>query len=355
MKLDRKELGSLEGSTIYQYHLENDNRMRVQLITLGASIQSILLPYSDGTLKHVVLSYSDWKQYLENPLYFGATLAPNSGRIANASLPIEGKTYQLSQNEGLHNAHGGFHNASLQNWQEESVLCDSSSCQVVLAITLPDGLDGYPGLRCIRTTYTLTNRNELVINYHADTDQPTYLNLSNHTYFNLSGDYTRSALEQQLEIDASSYIANNQEHLPVSVENCANSPFQFQHFTSLSANIASYPEHDQLINALGYNNAFILPSDVDMTRRVLRLKDPDSQYVLELYTDAPGVVLYSGGYIDNRWLLAGELSSYPSCGIALEAQDIPNTPNFQPEQCHYTTPDHPYHRTIQYKFVLDPS
>ena len=353
MNINKNYLGSINGSDVFQYTLVNDLNTKVQILTLGASIQSIVLPFSDGTDKNVILSYDNWETYQYNPLYLGATLAPNAGRIEGGVLPVYKKTYALSQNEGNHNAHGGFHNASLQNWDEVSTHCNSDRCSVTLSIKLSDGLDGYPGERCIQTCYSLTNDNSLKIHYHAVTDKATYLNISNHTYFNLSGDFNRSGLEQQIKVDASQFVANNYEHIPDSIVSCFDSPFDFSIYTSLENNIALYPNHKQLSIAHGYNNAFIFDQKNNQVKKTLSLRDRSSEYIMELSTDAPGIVLYSGGYIGDQWSLAGGFKSSDSCAIALEAQDIPNSPNFLPEQCCYTTPDCPYDRTIIFKFLIN--
>jgi len=237
MRITKQQLGDIHDTGVFQYILENDAQMKVRILTLGASIQSIELPFSDGTSRNVVLSYDNWNDYIENPIKTGATLAPNAGRIAEAKLPIGQSVYPLSQNEGRHNSHGGFRNASLQNWAEEGMTNDTDHCSITLSILLPDGLDGYPGDRMIHTRYSLTNDNTLSIHYHAETNKLTYLNLSNHTYFNLSGDFNQSGLNQFAEIDAAQYVINNQEHIPVAVADCSDSPFDFHSFSSFAEKV----------------------------------------------------------------------------------------------------------------------
>jgi aldose 1-epimerase len=351
MKINRERLSKNNGSAIFRYTLENDLGMTLQLLTLGASLLTLTLPFTDGTTKNVVLSYADWEMYRTNPLYLGATLAPNAGRISEANLPMNHHKYVLSRNEGRHNAHGGHCNASLQNWKEAATDCNADSCSVTLSILLPDGLDGFPGDRLIQTCYSLDNNNTVSIRYHAETSKETYLNLSNHTYFNLSGDFHRSGLDQSVEIYADRYVENNQEHIPASIQACADTPFDFRVFTSFSENISKYQYNSQLLNANGYNNAFILNKASDPISKSLCLRDASSGYNMELYTDAPSIVVYSGGYIGNHYRLADGFLSSNSCAIALEAQDIPDTPNFLPGQCRLTTPDAPYDRNIVFKFV----
>jgi len=353
MKISKKILETNTEPNIIQLTLENDCNMKVQILTLGASIQSIELPFSDGTQKNVVMSYKNWEDFQENPVYLGATLAPNAGRIAGAILPVNDTIYTLSTNDGKNNSHGGFHNASRRNWTVVDTSSASDSLSITLSITLPDGLDGYPGERIIQTCYTLSNDNTLTIHYQAITDKATYLNISNHAYFNLSGDFKHSGLEQQLEINAIQYVVNDHEHLPAEIVDCSDSPFDFRSLKSIAENISNYPCDKQFANALGYNNAFILNNPFNQIAKALRLYSSVSEYSMELYTDAPSVVVYSGEYFDDSLKLSGDFQSSASCAIALEAQDTPNTPNFMPELCKYTTPDVPYERTIAFKFIAN--
>lgn len=349
MKISKTSLGTYGTSAIYQYNLINDHKMEVTLLTIGAVVKSIYLPFPDGTTRNVVLSFADWNTYLTNPLYAGATLAPNAGRISNACLPIGELCYELSCNEASHNAHGGFHNASTQNWREFDTHTSSEECAVTLSILLPDGLDGYPGNRTIRVTYTLGNDNTLSIRYHAMTDKETYFNLSNHSYFNLSGNFKTNGLDQLLQVNASDYVANNAEHIPDTVRSVKQTPFDFSQPISLVFNISSNPEHEQLKNALGYNNAFLLA--VNSTEKALSLTSEVSGYTLELFTDAPSIVLYSGGYIGCDLRLADGSMSSASCAIALEAQDVPDTPHFLPKHYICTKPGEEYSRSISYHFI----
>lgn len=353
MKIEQKELLTENISEIYQLVMENDNQVRVTLLTLGATIQSIELPFPDGTRRNVVLSYADWKDYIFNPLYLGATLAPNAGRISDAVMEIGDRVYQLSQNDGKNNSHGGYQNASLQNWRVSKWEQNATQCSVSLTLHLPDGLDGYPGERELMAQYTLTNDNVLHMHYNATSSCPTYLNLSNHTYFNMAGNLENSGLEQIAHINANEYVKNTKEHIPESVNLCKDSAFDFISPKKLQENIKLYEEDEQLAIARGYNNAFVLQNLKDEVGFAMSLEDAISHYAVKLYTDAPALIVYSGGFIGNQYVMNGNTASYDSCGIALEAQDIPDMVNFKKSECIFTTPQQPFNREISYHFIME--
>lgn len=335
---------------VFEVILEDSNRIRVSLLTYGAAICRLMLPNRNDSLENVVLGYENYCNYRENPLYAGATLAPNAGRIAGSSLPVKDQVFALSANDGRHNLHGGFQNASCQNWTIASYTETSENCSVTFTLQLPHGLDGFPGNRKLSVCYTLTSRQSLEITYQGNTDRLTYFNTSNHSYFNLSGDFTRSGLEQTLQVNADTYIANNEEHIPTGPLPCAGSPFDFRTPATLISRIKTDPDNVQLHNARGYNNAFLLNTSHTGIKKALSLKDNASGRQLTLYTDAPSIVLYSGGYIGDSHVLAGNVRSSNSCALALEAQDIPDAPHIVPNQYRLTDSGETFRRTIIYAF-----
>lgn len=343
--------------------LEDEKRMQVTLLTYGAALSHLMIPNRNGLLENVVLGYQTDSSYQNNPLYAGATLAPTAGRIKGAELPIHSRLCRLSQNDGSHNLHGGFENASFQNWSIKTYEESPDSCSVTFKLHLPDGLDGFPGNRNFSVSYTLKRPGILEVAYEAESDMPTYFNPSNHAYFNLSGDFTRSGLEQELRIYAALYVANDKEHIPAAILPCAGTAFDFSTPIAPATQMQTFPENGQLKNARGYNNAFLLddfpayetPASASLPcarqlKKALSLKDNASGRSLTLFTDAPAVVLYTGGYIGDGHLLTGNTISSNSCAIALEAQDIPDVPHIAPEQYHLTAPGERFRRTILYVF-----
>lgn len=331
--------------------MDSENGMEVDLISYGAAIRRIFLPDRNGFIKNVVMGFQNWKDYEKNPLYAGATLCPNAGRISKALLPIGEQLYKLSANDGANNLHGGFQNAAHCAWEVEQPESGAGFCTAAFTVSLADGLDGFPGNRSIRIRYTLRNPMTLEISLEAVSDRPTYFNLSNHSYFNLSGDFSRSGLEQELEIYGDHYVANNEQHLPAALTPCAGTAFDFSQTVSLKQQMETFPDDPQLTNAAGYNNAFLLPDHKPgALKKAARLLDAASGRSLSLYTDAPSVVLYSGGYIGSGCRLFPDTPSAPSCALALEAQDVPDTPHFCPQRLYISHPGEVYQRRIVYTF-----
>ncbi len=329
MDINIQYLGSRKQTDILQYTLKNDLGMEVHLLSWGATIRRILLPFLDGTKKNVVLSYADWSDYIENPVFTGVTIGP-AVRLwnGNDSTPY----------------------ATMRNWTELDTRVDQEGCSVTLSLTLSDGEGGYPGKRDLKVIYTLNNSNTLRIRYLGSSDKDTYINPTNLTYFNLSGDFSKSALEQQLQISSSMYVANYRDQAPAAFSPCTHSPFDFSVSQRISEQLAKYQRNSQLQYAKGFQHTFLL-TQPSPGRRALLLKSGISGYSMELYTDAPGIRFYSGGLLDNSYYLPGDLRSSKSCAVLLSAQDLPDTPHFCPEQCRYTSPGNPYERTILYRFT----
>lgn len=374
MEISRLKLGLIGSEEAEEIIMEDPGRMAVHLLSYGAAIWKIFLPDSRGCMENVVLGLAGWRDYIDNPLYAGAVLCPNAGRIRQARLPLDSYTAALSKNDGEHNLHGGSAGASHRIWTVAGAVCEREFCSVTLSVHLPDGTDGFPGNRDIQICYTLRNSMVLNLDFRGTTDEDTYFNLSNHAYFNMSGDFARSGLEQELEVRASSYIANDGEHLPVSMEQCAGTPFDFSHPVPILRNMEAYPGDRQLLNAKGYNNGFMIEANPQgnngqegaaVLKKAASLADTASGRKLTLFTDAPCLVVYSGGYIGNSWRLwepappenpvrSTEASSYSSesCAIALEPQDVPDACHFRPDGLHITGADEVYERRIQMQFGI---
>lgn len=336
------------------FTLSAPNGITVEICTLGAAITRLLLPDRRGLLHNVVLTLADKAGYGNNPFYAGAALGPNAGRISNARLSIEGIAYQLTANDGPHNLHGGPGCLSFHNWTLKNLWQDSTESGILLEAILPDKQDGFPGNRSVQASYALTSTGVFHIRYTATTDRTTYLNLSNHSYFNLSGDFTKDVLSEQLQINAEYYVANDRGHLPEAILPTHKTPFDYRHPHTLREQMLAYPADEQLQNANGYNNAFCLnhsPGNADAV-----LYDPKSGRKLELFTDAPCLVLYSGGFLSGapqiETLNRRAAPPLSSCALALEAQDFPNAPNSPLFPCTFLSPDKTAERNITFRFTF---
>lgn len=353
MKLDIVPLSAINEEVLTECRMSN-RQLTVSLLSYGACIHSIRMHdtnHSDSS-PNITLTLDTINAYQENPLYAGATLGPNAGRISGGRLPLPSGCFQLSQNDGIHQLHGGTSNLSFLNWSLDETAVNDTSCTAVFSAQLSDGIDGFPGNRSFSVKYTLERDNTLTIQYHAGTDRPTYINMSNHTYFNL-GTHYRPAYDHHIRINASCYTVLNPDHTPAGIDTCTDTPFDFSSLCSIAEQIKKYPGHPGLEIGYGYNHGFILNHSEDPLHQHspdLTLAEPISGRQVEVFTDAPCIVVYSGGFIGSGYLLEGSIPSADNCAIAIECQDIPDTPNFCPAQMRLTTPRHPFNRKIAFRF-----
>lgn len=317
-----------------------------EIIQKGATIYRLFAPDRHGNLKNVVLSLSNPEDYSHNTIYAGTTLAPCAGRVRHGTLIIDDIHIQLDLNENIHHLHGGTTNASIKDWIVDSVYDTDEGQAIRLFLVLPHGLCGYPGYRQLFVTYLLSDY-YLSIHFEAETDRPTWLSMTNHTYWNLSGDFSKSALNHELAISADQVIFNDSSHIPMSVQNVINTPFDFRTSTKISNYFSPLSKHPQLTNAKGYNNAFILKTN--MNSKAI-LYDETSGRKMLLETDSPTLVFYSGGYLNHNTLLDGNIPASDSCALALEAQDFPDSPNFNKANFSILRPGETYSQKIKFVF-----
>lgn len=324
---------------------------QVTLNSIGASIRSVGYMDHANKFKNIAFSFANDSDYTQNPLYAGATLGPCAGRISNGQLTIENEKYILTKNENhRHCLHSGNHSVSFQNWTLVSIKNQNDTAEVIFQCTLPDRCDGFPGNRIFSVSYTLNEAHDLTVKYTAFSDKMTYFNMSNHSYFNLSGNFTKDVYDHLLQIHADYYISNNNEFIPDSTVTVKSSPFDFRKPVSLSQQIKSYPDNPQLIVNHGYNHAFLLNKDISVPQ--LFFYSPDKTTQLLISSDAPCVVLYTGGFIENGLRLAGNQFSCPGCAAAFEFQDYPDAPGSHGFPFYYTKARKEWTRYIRYTFVI---
>lgn len=372
MQLNDKFFTFSSGENSHFFDIITSSGLSLSLFSIGASIQKIAFKNqkwydhsgTEGNELPITLSSDHLDFYRRCPCYAGATLAPNAGRISGSSIRLGSETIPLTPNENRHQLHGGPHNLSNQNWETEFVRQDYDSVSIGFSSSLADGIDGYPGNRIFHTEYTLEDSGWLTIKYHASTDRPTYINMSNHTYWNLSGDFSLPALDETLTVFANNVCLNNEEHIPEEIIPVGRTVFDFTSPASLKSRLDFLPRDEkiraccrrQISIARGYNHAFILNRDQTSRRfrslpqpvkKACILSDCVSGHSITLYTDAPALVVYSGGFLDDSMELPDGTHSCPSCAIALEAQDLPDSPHLLSDHFSVTTPDHPFERTIR--------
>ncbi|MCJ0929672.1 galactose mutarotase [Virgibacillus halodenitrificans] len=301
-----------------QYTLTNDHGMEVSILNFGGIITKFIAPDKHGNKENIVLGYENLEEYAENPNYFGAVIGRVAGRIANASFELNGTSYELDTNEGKHHLHGGEHGFSHVVWHAETFSTDGA-VGVKLTHESPDGEGGYPGNLRVTVTYSLTNANELVIDYEADSDQSTVLTMTNHSYFNLSGNLKETIAGHDVQIASKEIVELDKELIPTGQKlGVGETPFDFRNGRKLQDGILSAHPQNQLVGN-GYDHYFIFKKDA--TEQV-KVTESGSGRSMTISTDQPGMVMYTGNGLDEGLQLVGG-SSRKHLGVCFETQASP--------------------------------
>jgi aldose 1-epimerase len=317
----------LDGKPIEVFTLTNGRGMEMQVLSYGGIITSLKVPDKNGQAADVVLGFDSPQQYLEQPPppYFGALIGRYGNRIAKGAFTLDGHTYKLAVNNDPNHLHGGTRGFDKVMWTatpRESA--DGSS--VVLTRTSPDGEEGYPGNLQARVTYTLTGKNELIVDYHATTDKATPVNLTQHSYFNLAGHDAGDILGHQLLINADRYTPVDATLIPTGeLAPVQGTPFDFRQPTAIGARIDQ--DDPQLKNGKGYDHNWVLNRSGSGLSLAARLTDPKSGRTLEIRTTEPGLQFYSGNFLDGTIKGKGGHVYAHRSGLCLETQHFPDSPN----------------------------
>jgi len=315
-----------DGTAIDLYTLTNANGLTVKITNYGGIVTSILAPDSAGTLEDIVLGFDSLSPYLEGHPYFGALIGRYGNRIAKGQFSLDGETYTLATNNGENHLHGGLQGFDKVVWQAQPMPSDSSA-RLQLTYRSPDMEEGYPGILDVTVIYTLTNADELHIDYEATTDKKTIVNLTNHTYFNLTGGAKRDILEHELLLRADTFLPVDETLIPTGERRpVAGTPFDFTEPTAIGARIDA--ENRQLEIAGGYDHCWI--ANGSGLRLIARASDPMSGRTVEVRTEEPGVQFYSGNFLDGSLTGKGGTVYEQRYGFCLETQHFPDSPN-QPD------------------------
>ena len=312
------------GDSVTMFTLVNGKGMEVRVIDFGAIIQSIRVPDRDGHIDDVALGYDDLASYVADKRFIGIVPGRYANRIANAQFTIDGNTYHLTRNNGQNHLHGGNRGFGKVLWRAASVH-RGDSVGVELHYTSPAGDEGYPGTLEARVTYLLTTDDRVIVSYHATTDAPTHVNLTQHAIFNLAGAGKGTVLDHVATIHASSYIPVDSTGIPLGpLAQVAGTPFDFRTPTPISARI--HTANVQIRAGNGYDHCFVLDRADQSMFHAARVVEPTTGRTLDLYTTEPGVQFYTGNSFRGQIGKGG--TPYPSrAGFTLEAEHFPDSPN----------------------------
>ena len=317
---------SRDGKEVYAFTLENANGVKARVINFGVILVNLYVPDKDGGLTDIVLGFDDLESYYGNGSFFGATIGPNANRIGDAKFEINGRTYQVDVNDGPNNLHShkelGYHK---RIWDAEIVKDNS----VTFSLEAPDGDMGFPGNKKISVTYSLSDENELKLVYHGTSDADTLMNLTNHTYFNLSGHQAGSIEDHVLTIHAGNYTPVIPGAIPTGeIASVKGTPMDFTSPKPIGQDIEA--DYEQLKLTSGYDHNWVIDDADGTLKEIAVLEDPKNGRKLKTFTTLPGVQFYAGNCIAEEPGKGG-VKYEPRMGMCLETQYFPDTinkPNF---------------------------
>jgi aldose 1-epimerase len=341
-----------DGKTVEAVTLANDRGMQVRIITYGATIQSLVAPDRNGKAGDVTPGYATMDDYLTKTEFFGASVGRVANRIAGGRFTLDGKTYQAPLNNGPNSLHGGSKGFDKVNWSVVGVK-QGPTGSVELRHVSPHMDQGYPGTLTVTATYTLDRDNTLRVDYRATTDRTTVVNITNHAYWNLTGEgSSESAMDHILTIPADHFTPVDKTLIPTGeFRQVEGTVFDFRKPTPIGARVRVNDE--QILFGQGYDHNWVIDREVSREPRLLaRVEEPRSGRVLEVLSNQPGIQFYSGNFLDATSVgKAGRLYRQGD-SIALEPQKFPDTPNRPDFGSAQLNPGETYHNVILFRFSV---
>jgi aldose 1-epimerase len=347
---ERKQFGlTPEGTRVDLFTMRNDQGMEVSITNYGGAITSLRVPDRKGESGDVVLGYDTLSEYLQHPRFLGALIGRHANRLARGTFSLNGTTYHLAQNNGRNHLHGGIRGFDRVVWDVEEDL-ESEDAVIRLNYLSRDGEEGYPGNLSATVAYKLSDRNDLRIEYGATTDKDTIVNLTNHSYFNLSGG--GNILKHELMINAEQFTPIGEDLIPTGeLRDVKESPLDFTENTSIGSRIND--PYDQLLCAGGYDHNFALRNASHPVRLAARAYEAESGRIMELFTTQPGLQFYSGNFLDGTITGKGGTVYHKYAGFCLETQHFPDAPNHPEFPSTILRPGEEYSQVAVFRFSTE--
>jgi aldose 1-epimerase len=354
-RITKAPFGTVNGTAVDIYTLTNSNRMEVKILTYGGILQSIRVPDRHHRFANVTLGFNNLADYVAKSPYFGCITGRYANRIALGRFSLNGTTYQLAINNPPNSLHGGNVGFDKRVWAATTHK-DRHSVSLALTYTSPNGEENYPGTLANKVTYTLTNKNEIRMDYRSHLvggNLSTIINLTNHAYWNLAGEGSSDIYGHKLRLVASRYTPVDPTLIPTgAIDPVAGTPLDFRRSTAIGARIRN--GHPQLVIGRGYDHNWVLDrkrsGDLELAARVV---EPRSGRVLEVITDQPGIQFYSGNFLDGTLVGTSGRMYRQGDGFALETQHYPDSPNHPNFPSTVLKPGETYKTTTIYKFSTD--
>ena len=344
----QKPFGMKDGKAVTLYTLTNKHGAQVSILNYGGIVQSLRVPDKNGKLGDVVLGFDSLARYEKDSPYFGALIGRYGNRIAGGKFTLDGKEYKLFVNNGPNSLHGGKVGFDKKVWTVKP-LNVKQGVGLDLHYVSKDGEEGYPGQLSVHVVYTWTNNDALKIVYMAVTNKDTVFNPTNHSYFNLAGAGNGTVLDTRLMVNANQYTPVDKTQIPMQAGvPVAGTPFDFRRSTPIGARIDQ--KNAQLATGQGYDHNFVINGSG--LRQAVQAYSPRSGRVLTMYTDQPGVQIYTSNFLDGKLKGKGGKVYAHRGAFALEAQHFPDSPNHPSFPTTELKPGQVYHQTTIYKFSV---
>ena len=338
-----KSWGTYDGKPVFQYVLNNGKGSVVTLSNYGATVTGWSFPGKDGKLGQIIIGLDSLSGYLKHPPYFGATIGRFGNRIAKGKFSLEGKSYALATNDGANHLHGGNKGFDKVVWSV--TIPDSTKPAVDFHYLSKDGEEGYPGNMDVTVHYVLTQDNALKITYDATTDKPTIVNMTNHCYFNLSGNLENTVLGETFQVNADRYTPVRNLIPTGQLQPVKGTPFDFTTPHAIGERIA---QADSC-----YDHNFVLNTGGDIHKVAATLSDDRTGRVLRVYTTQPGIQFYTSSYLDGTILAHDNQKAVKYAGATLETQHFPDSPNQPSFPSVELKPGEKYHQETVYTIALE--
>lgn len=345
--VSKETIGKVDDKETYMYSLVNKNNIEAKIMTYGAILFSLEVPDRNGNSQDITLGYATLDEYIQNRKYFGATIGRYGNRIAKGKFTLNGTEYTLATNNGPNHLHGGMKGFNKVVWESE-IIRNANELGVRLHYLSKDGEEGYPGNLNVTIIYTLNNENELKIEYKAVTDRPTPVNLTHHSFWNLSGDKQRNILEHELMINADYYLPVDDTLIPTGeIRSVIRTPMDFTKPMMIGSRIDAIEG--------GYDHCYVLNDRSDDKDLLLaaRVFEPENGRGMEIYTTEPGIQFYSGNFFDGSTVgKSGKIyNKYDA--FCLETQHFPDSPNRAYFPSVVLKPGETYHHICVHKFYTN--
>jgi aldose 1-epimerase len=345
MSIEKRSMGQMpDGTQVDEFTLTGASGMRVRIMTYGATLRTVEVPDRNGRLDVVTCYLDSLEGYLAGHPYFGSVVGRYANRIAKGKFTLGGVEYTLATNNGANHLHGGIKGFDKAVWKAEAVMADDS-LRVTFSHTSPDGDEGYPGTLNATATYTLTDDNQLRIEYTATTDKPTPVNLTNHAYWNLAGAGSGDVLGHQLMLNADRYLPVDEGLIPLGeLAAVKGTPMDFTEPHAIGSRIAQVEG--------GYDHCYVLNKEqAGAMSLAARVVEPKSGRVMKIHTTQPAIQFYTGNFLDGSLTVAGKpcKKHYAFC---LETEHFPDSPNHPEYPSTVLRPGETYHQVTIHKFSV---